>query len=120
MTLLINLIGLFLIALVIWWFWIAKPTQKQIAAKDRVTIYVKDGTYSPSFIKARKGKPLHLTFIRKDPTPCAEIVLFATLDISAALPLNKACEIIIPTDKAGEFEFCCQMGMYRGKVVVTE
>ncbi|MEE9451639.1 MAG: cupredoxin domain-containing protein [Gammaproteobacteria bacterium] len=117
MTVLINGIGLALIALVVWWFWLAK--EKAVATGNSITIHVKNGVYSPSLIKARQGQALELIFIREDTTPCAEVVIFSELDINIELPLNQAHAITVPTDKVGEYEFCCQMGMYRGQVVVS-
>ena len=45
-------------------------------------------------------------------------VLLPLLGVSADLPLGQAIKIeLIPQDK-GEHEFTCQMGMYRGKLIV--
>lgn len=113
----INLVGLVLIALIIWWFIIAKPKATQIK-ENTIEIKVHNGTYEPAVIQAQKGKPLHLRFLREDQSPCSEVVIFEKLDISAKLPLNKPHDITFTIDKPGEYNFSCQMGMYRGKLVI--
>jgi plastocyanin domain-containing protein len=37
----INLMGLFVIALIVWWFWLYKPAEAEVAAE-----YTKDPTLS--------------------------------------------------------------------------
>ena len=64
------------------------------------------------------GKPVTLRFLRKDPSPCAEKVIFSDLDISSDLSIGKPQEITLTPTKPGEFEFTCQMGMNRGVLSV--
>lgn len=116
-TLAVNLIGLILIGLIIWWFIIAKPKATRIKG-DTIDIRVHNGIYDPSVIKARKGRTLHLRFFREDITPCSEVVIFEQLNRSAKLPIGKPHDITMTFDKTGEYDFTCQMGMYRGKVIV--
>lgn len=118
MIVVVNIILAVLVLLVIWWFWFSKPSEKHLKASDRFTIMVENGVYSPAVIKAAAGKPLHLTFIRKDKTPCSEFVIFNDFDISAQLPADKAHEIVLTPEKPGHYEFTCQMGMYRGELFV--
>lgn len=114
---LINIVGLLLIALIVWWFWLYKPKEVELDGDD-LTIVVDSGTYQPSRIKLHENQSSTLQFIRKDASPCAEMVLFPDLDISDTLPLNKVKRIKLPALKAGSYPFHCQMQMYRGEVVV--
>lgn len=116
-TLIVNLIGLILIGLIIWWFVISKPKAIRIKG-DTIDISVHDGIYDPSIVKAKKGQTLHLRFFRQDETPCSEIVIFDQLNLSAELPIGKPHEITLTVKEAGEYDFTCQMGMYRGKLIV--
>jgi len=118
MSLLVNLTGIVLIAFIVWWFWVFKSRSEASVEGDKIDIIVDSGVYEPSLIHAPLGKPLTLRFIRKDRSPCAEKVIFSGLEISAELPVDKPYELSIIPDKAGEFEFTCQMAMYRGKLVV--
>ena len=117
MTVFVNLLGLAAIALIVWWFILAKPKATRIQG-DTIDIKVHDGIYDPSVIKAKKGQTLHLRFLREDETPCSAVVLFDQLNLSAELPIGKPHELTLNVDKAGEYEFTCQMGMYRGTLVI--
>jgi plastocyanin domain-containing protein len=83
-----------------------------------IEIIVDNGVYTPARIEVPAGRPVTLCFLRKDPSPCAEKVLFDALGVSAELPLGKPVMMTVTPDKPGEYEFTCQMGMYRGKLVV--
>lgn len=87
---------------------------------NSIDIIVDGGVYDPGVIHTKVRKPITLRFIRKDSSPCAEKVIFPDLDISADLPLGKPYELTVTPQKAGEFEFTCQMAMYRGKLIVED
>ena len=113
----INLIGILLIGLIVWWFWLYKPTE--VSAKEgALTVKVEDGTYQPSRIKLPADQTTIIQFLRKDASPCAGVVLFSDFDISEELPLDQYKSIALPAMKPGEYAFNCQMQMYRGTVIV--
>jgi len=117
----INLAGLALIVLIIWWFWIYKPKSTQVIDeqdKSEITVFVENGTYQPAYISLLENKALKIKFIRKDESPCSATVIFPDLEISADLPINKEFSVQLPAMKKGEYAFHCQMKMYSGKVVV--
>jgi len=116
MMLAVNLIGLLLIGLIVWWFWLSKP-RASLAQSSVVDILVDNGVYTPARIEVRAGESLTLRFLRKDASPCAEKVIFAGMDISRDLPLDENTEIQLPPLSVGEYEFTCQMQMYRGSLV---
>lgn len=111
----INLAGIALIALIIWWFWLYKPQETELSEAD-IVITVENGTYSPARIKVLAGSPVEIKFIRKDPSPCSETLLIPDLQVSDTLPLNKVKSIQLPALSAGEYAFHCQMQMYRGQI----
>lgn len=114
----INLFGLTLIALIIWWFWIYKPdTQAQTNATGLV-ILVSDGVYSPKKIKIEAGRSQIIQFLRKDATPCAETIIFPDIEVSENLPLGKTESIVLPPLSVGKYEFHCPMKMYSGTLIV--
>ncbi|MFT6389912.1 MAG: plastocyanin domain-containing protein [Cellvibrionaceae bacterium] len=115
--LIINIAGLLLIALIVWWFWLYKPKATQLANND-VVILVENGIYTPSRIKLPANTSIALEFLRKDNSPCAEMLLIPDLCISEALPLNKSKKIVLPAMTAGKYNFHCQMQMYRGQLIV--
>lgn len=113
----VNAVALTLIIFVIWWFFGSRP-KAFMAGSHPIKILVENGVYEPSHIKIPAEKTVKLLFIRHDPTPCAETVSFPQLNMSYALPINQTVEVIIPPQKSGEIDFTCQMGMYRGKIIV--
>lgn len=116
MHLWINLAGVLIIGLIIWWFWLSRPKARQ-AQSNVVDILVDNGVYTPARIEVKAGEPLTLRFLRKDASPCAEKVLFAELGINRDLPINENTEIRLQPLQEGEYEFTCQMQMYRGSLV---
>lgn len=113
----INLAGIALIGLIVWWFWLYKPQETELSDTDLV-ITVENGTYSPARIKVPAGSPVEIKFLRKDPSPCSETLLIPGLQVSDTLPLNKVKSIQLPALSAGEYAFHCQMQMYRGQISV--
>lgn len=117
---LINSLGLGLIAFVVWWFWLYKPREVSVDKDGAgILITVENGVYTPPRLKVAAGQPVALTFERKDPSGCAATVVFSDFDISEELPLNKAKTISLPAMQPGEYLFTCQMQMYRGTLVVS-
>lgn len=117
---LLNSIGVLLIAAIIWWFWLSGRSKPVVHVKDRIDIKVGGGVYSPDAIQVKRNNPITLRFLRKEENPCAATVVFADFNASLDLPLDEWAELKITPEKAGEFEFTCQMGMYRGKLIVTD
>lgn len=118
MDAMVNMLGVVAVGLIAWWFWIAKPRSRKETGAQPIDILVSDGVYTPSRIEVPAGRPIVLRFLRKDPSPCAEKVLFDDLDISADLAVGEKTDVTITPVSAGEFEFTCQMKMYRGVLVV--
>jgi plastocyanin domain-containing protein len=113
---LVNAAGLALIGLIVWWFWLVKPAARR-AEGEVVEVLVADGVYTPSRIEVASGQPVRLRFLRKDPSACAEKVIFADLGAAADLPLNQPVEVTVTPPRPGEYPFTCQMQMYRGALV---
>lgn len=114
----INLLGLVLIGLIIWWFWLYKPAKAVDSSKENITIIVNNGIYEPSRIKTASGKKTSLIFLRKDGSPCASTVLFPDFEISEELPLDSNKMVDLPSMPPGEYLFHCPMKMYSGTLVV--
>lgn len=115
--LMVNIAGLLLIALIVWWFWLYHPGEVE-AGTGSLTILVENGVYQPSHIKLPANTATTLLFMRKDASPCSETVQIPDLEISETLPLNKTKAVQLPPLQPGEYPFHCQMQMYRGQLKV--
>lgn len=115
--LLINLLGLLLIAAIVWWFWLYQPAMVNSDA-GKLVITVENGVYQPARVSIAANKATAITFLRKDASPCAGMLLLSDLDISEELPVNREKVIQLPPLKPGSYPFNCQMKMYKGELVV--
>ena len=113
--------GLAAIALIVWFFWMVKrPGVKaglSSSGYQEAMVLVKGG-YTPDVIVVQRGKPVRLNFVRAESASCSEMVLFPDFNKSAKLPEGDTVPIELMPDRTGEFEFQCQMGMLRGKLIV--
>jgi plastocyanin domain-containing protein len=112
-----NIAGLARTGLIIWWFWLYRPPVQRAAGAQPIEITVADGVYTPARIEVPAGQPITLRFLRQDPSPCAEKALFDSLGVSADLPVGKPQDVVVTPPQPGEYEFTCQMRMYRGMLI---
>lgn len=117
--LIVNAVAAVLIIFVYWWFFGSTGKPQVSVENETIQIVVKDGVYFPSMIQVPAGKPIKLTFLRKDMSECAGVVNFPQLNMSYELPVNKQVEISLPPMEKGEVDFVCPMRMYKGRLVVT-
>lgn len=113
-----NIIAALLIFAVLWWFFGGKTNAVSAAVDVPITIVIKDGMYQPSLIQIPANKPVTLHFLREDDGACASTVIFTQLKRSYQLPKNTVVSVELPPQPQGTLDFTCQMGMYRGKLVV--
>jgi len=118
---LVVLVGLALIAGIAWFFWGPRtggtPATLASSGYQEAMILVKGG-YTPDVIVVRHGKPVRLTFQREETAACSEMVIFDAFGKSAKLPTGERVPVEFVPEKPGEYEFACQMGMLRGKLIV--
>ena len=113
--------GLGLILAIVWFFWGprrggARATVTSSGYQEAMVL-VKGG-YTPDVIVVEHGRPVRLTFRREETASCSEMVIFEDFGKSAHLPTGEAVPIEFTPDKPGTYDFGCQMGMFRGKLVV--
>ena len=119
---LVTLAGAGAIALVVWFFWLKKTAGVRAALTSsgyqEQMILVKGG-YSPDTIVVEHGKPVRLLFQREESAACSEMVVFEHFGKSARLPEGEQVAVELPPSDPGEYPFACQMGMFRGTLVVV-
>ena len=117
----VILAGLAIIAGIAWFFWGPKGQGVRAAATSggyqEAMVLVKGG-YTPDVIVVQHGKPVRLNFRREETAACSEMVIFDAFGKSARLPEGTTVLVEFLPEKPGEYEFACQMGMLRGKLIV--
>ena len=81
-------------------------------------IVVNEQGFEPAKFALRAGTPARLTFVRMTDKTCGTEVVFPSLNIKRALPLNEPVVIEFTPSKSGEIAFACGMNMLEGVVVV--
>jgi plastocyanin domain-containing protein len=119
---LVNVAGLALIGLIAWYFWMSKQEGAVAGITSDGTqeafIVVKGG-YSPDTIRVSAGQPVRLVFNRQESEPCSERVILDAFGVSADLPQGSNVSVAFTPTEAGSYEFACQMGMLRGRILVS-
>ncbi len=117
----VTALSLALIVFIVWFFWMKKDkgtrASKTSSGHQEVMILVKGG-YTPDVIIVEKDRPVRLNFRREETASCSEMVLLPDFEQSAQLPVGETVAVEFVPREAGEFEFACQMGMLRGKLIV--
>jgi plastocyanin domain-containing protein len=119
--LLVTLGGLGAIAFIVWFFWLWRSKGVQAALTSsgyqEALILVKGG-YTPDVIVVEHGRTVCLNFRREETAACSEMVIFSDFNKSARLPTGETVSIELMPETPGAYEFACQMGMFRGRLIV--
>ena len=78
MVILINAAGLLLIGFIIWWFWLYKTTNEQVAHGSIITIEVADGYIRQILSVAKRVSYYNCVFCEKIPRPVPQLYCFLT------------------------------------------
>ena len=108
------------IALVNWYFFLAKRSTVRAESRDgvqEVVIAVKGG-YDPAVVRLERGVPARLVFDRQETSSCSEEVVLPAFGVRKFLPPFKRTVVEITPADAGTFEITCGMSMLHGTLVV--
>ncbi len=118
---LVDLAVIGAIVWVAWYFWLSEKEAVRAVATtgaQEVMIRVKGG-YDPDVIVVDSGRPVRLHFDRQETASCSEMVVFPDFDVSRRLPEGELVTIEFTPETPGEYEFSCQMGMLRGRLIAN-
>ena len=117
----VLVVGLVLMVGIAWFFWGPRRAGTRASVTSggyqEAMVLVKGG-YTPDIIVVQHGKPVRLNFRREETAACSEMVVLGDFGKSAKLPTGETVSVEFLPEQAGEFEFSCQMGMLRGKLIV--
>jgi plastocyanin len=91
------------------------PKQSPVQA---ATISVTPQGYEPANITVKSGRPMKLTFVRTSDNVCGTEVVFPSMNLKRALPLNQPVDVVFTPSESGEITFVCDMNMLKGTIVV--
>jgi plastocyanin domain-containing protein len=83
-----------------------------------VKVLVTERGYEPAKVTVRAGTPARIIIVRTTDKTCGTEVVFPSLNIKRALPLNQPVTIEFTPTASGEIGFVCGMNMLKGSVVV--
>ncbi|MBA4066752.1 MAG: copper-transporting ATPase [Isosphaera sp.] len=112
--------GAALIGFILWFFFGPRgvtAAREGDGGVQEVEVVVQGG-YTPDRIEVREGRPVRLTFLRKESNPCTEQVVIGDFGIARTLPEGERVPVEFTPRKAGEYTFHCSMNMVRGTLVV--
>ncbi len=87
-------------------------------AAQTAKVVVNEQGFEPAKVTFRAGAPARITFVRTTDKTCGTEVVFPSLNIKRALPLNEPVVIEFTPAKSGDIAFACGMNMLQGTVVV--
>lgn len=99
-------------------FSVAATIEAQTSKVKTIQVNISKNGYSPAALTVKKGRKIRLLLTRTDSQNCGGEIVFSSLNIRKNLPVGKTVAVeFTPTD-AGEINFTCGMGMYKGKILV--
>jgi plastocyanin domain-containing protein len=119
-AILVDVIGLIMIGVLAWYFWLSRSRGVKAAVTNGAQgalVVVKAG-YTPDTIVLQRGRPARIVFRREESALCSERVVLPAFERSALLPEGEEVVVEFVPRERGEFPFACQMGMLRGRIIV--
>jgi RND family efflux transporter MFP subunit len=80
-------------------------------------VVVSENGFEPAKVSVRTGVPARITFVRTTDNTCGTEVVFRSLNIKRALPLNQPVQIEFTPAGSGEIAFSCGMNMLHGTIL---
>jgi plastocyanin domain-containing protein len=117
----VVVVGLAAIVWVNWYFFAARrPVAAALGIGPQdIRIDVRGG-YDPGVIRVVPGRPVRLTFLRRESNPCSEEIVLPAFGIRRVLPEGKPVTVEFTPTVPGRYEFTCGMGMLHGTLEVQE
>jgi len=92
------------------------PAPQKPPAEQSAHVKVTEKGFEPAKVELSVRVPATLTFTRVTDATCAKEIVFPSLKVRKALPLNEAVDVRF-TPASGEVAFACGMDMFKGTAV---
>jgi plastocyanin domain-containing protein len=115
----VTVAGVALVGFILWFFFgprAATAARRSAGGVQEARVDVR-GSYSPDRIEVEAGRPVRLTFVRREANPCTEQVIFPDFGVVQDLPVGRPTPVEFTPAGPGEFEFHCGMNMVRGRLI---
>ena len=116
----VTLGGAVLVGFILWFFFgprQATQARRTAGGVQQAEVEVR-GAYAPDRVEVEEGRPVRLTFTRKEANACTSQVVLPDFGIVKDLPFGQAVPVEFTPDRPGEYEFHCGMNMVRGRLIV--
>jgi membrane fusion protein, heavy metal efflux system len=90
------------------------PAQSDVG---NARVEVTERGFDPSSLRLRADVPARVTFFRSTDNTCAKEIVFPSMNIRRALPLNQPV-VIEFTPQRGQIAFACGINMLKGTIVI--
>jgi plastocyanin domain-containing protein len=107
------------IVLVNWYFLGSRravPVTASGSGVQEATIRV-EGGYEPAVLEVAAGRPVRLTFDRREKNPCSDEIVLKDFGIRRELAPFARTIVEFTPPAPGRYEFTCGMGMLHGAIV---
>ncbi len=119
----IVLIGIVLIGMLIWLFQRPKreETRASMSASGFQEVFILiDGGCSSNTIVVKRGKPVRLEIMREQSASCSDLLVFPDFHKIVVLPVGIRVSVELFPHQSGRFPFYCQLGRFRGTLIVKD
>ena len=87
-------------------------------AGPEVKIAITAEGFSPATVVLRRGVQSRITFVRQIENTCATAIVVQELGIDVNLPLNQPVSVEVTPKSAGQYDYGCGTGPFRGTIMV--
>lgn len=91
---------------------------RNTGAGPDVKIAITEEGFSPANVVLRRGVQSRITFVRQIEDTCATAIVVQELGIDLNLPLNQPVSVEVTPKSAGQYDYGCGTGPFRGTIMV--
>jgi len=112
------------IGITLFFFWQYRRVEREVLEEKSLASEVQEANvivergFQPASIVVKVGRPVRLSFTRRETSACGEEVIIPAFDERIHLPVDQTIEVELMPRQPGEYEFICDKNVCRGKLIV--